>query len=137
MFGWGGRARRDAEAAARVDQLRASATSFGGHAHIVLILQVYQQVKRGTKAYVQLDGAGWTRDAFFWWVRLEPGSMVVATSSTGWGPHTRRSDVLWVGSEYSPAGTGIHGVASAADVKRWNRHYRRPWKIAQRSATTP
>ena len=123
MFGWGARARRDAEAAARVDQLRASASTFGGR--VVLILQVYQQVKRGTKAYVQLDGVGWTRDAFFWWVRLEPGSMVVATSSTGWGPHTRREDVLWVGGEHRPAGTGIHAVAPAADVKRWERHHRR------------
>ena len=55
----------------------------------------------------------------------------------GLGSATKRSDVLWVGSEYSPAGTGIYGVASAADVKRWNRHYRRQWKNAQRSAATP
>ena len=64
LFGWGARkARRDAEAAAWVDGRRADAYASRGQA--VMILRVYQQVERGTKAYVQLDGQPWTRDAFF------------------------------------------------------------------------
>lgn len=125
MFGWFGRARRDAAAAARVDELRSRVRSAGDHVHLVLILQVYQQVHRGTKAFVQLEGSEWTRDAFFWWVWMEAGSMAAVTSSVGWGPHSQRDDVLWVGGRDLPAGTGIYGIAPAADVRRWNRHHSR------------
>lgn len=124
LFWWGARrAWRDAETAAWVDDLRASAYASRGQA--VIILQVYQRVKRGTKAYVQLDGQPWTRDAFFWWVDITAGSMVLVHASTGWGPHTNRDDVLWIGSEDLPAGAGIFAVIASGDLKRWKRHYRR------------
>lgn len=124
MFGWGAtRARRDADTAAWVDGQRANAYASRGQA--VLILQIYQRVKRGTKAYVQLDGQPWTRDAFFWHMDITAGSMVLVQTSTGWGPHTNRDDVLWIGSKDLPAGSGIFAVIAAGDLKRWSRHYRR------------
>lgn len=124
MFGWAARrARRDAGTAAWVDEQRANAYASGGQA--LMILQVYQQSRRGMKVYVQLDGQPWTRDAFFWWVIVTAGSMVLVRASTGWGPHTNRDDVLWIGSKNLPAGTGIFAVIVPGDVKRWSRHYRR------------
>jgi len=101
-----------------------------------MILQVYQQLRRGTKAYVQLDGHPWTRDAFFWWTPVNVGSMVVVTTTTGWGSHTNRNDVLWIGRERPTGAHGIHAVIPAADVKRWARHYRRLSKTTQRLTDT-
>ena len=63
-------------------------------------------------------------DAFFWHdVRITVGSLVLVRTSTGWGPHTNRDDVLWIGSKNEPAGTGIFAVIPSAAVKRWQRHY--------------
>jgi hypothetical protein len=79
------------------------------------------------QAFIELDRVpGWTRDAFFWWMHsIHPGQMLSVHMSQGWGPHTQRSDVLWIGSEHDLAGTGIGGAVPAADVRRWARHHAR------------
>jgi len=124
MFKWGvKRARRDADTAGWVDSQRASTYAAGGQS--LLILQVYQRVKRGAKAYVYLDDQPWKRDAFFWDTSVTAGTMVLVRTATGWGPHTNRNDVLWIGSKHQPAADEILAVISAGDLKRWQRHNRR------------
>lgn len=51
------------------------------------------------------------------------GSVVAVSISEGWGPHTRRDDVLFIGSRGLP---GVHATLNAATVRRVQRQHRRP-----------
>lgn len=93
-------------------------------ANVLLILQVYQTGRNGSKAYIQLVGTHWTRDAYFWWTPVIPGSIVIA-SDTGWTGPTVRDDALRIGGKDLPPGTGIITVIPSYQVKRWSRHHRR------------
>lgn len=62
-------------------------------------------------------------DAWFWWSRVEPDEIAAVEASTGYGPHTPREDVLYIGDERT--GSGIQHVMSAHDAKRAERHLKR------------
>lgn len=84
---------------------------------------VYLSGRTGSKAIVYLFGQpGYRQDAWFWHAHVQQGSVVAVHSSQGWGPHTRRDDVLFVGSEHR--GSGIYAVVDAEAMKRVLRHSR-------------
>lgn len=60
------------------------------------------------------------RDAFFWRTQVAPGAVVAVKLSEGWGPHTRRDDVLFIGSQDR---AGVHATLDAATVRRAQRHH--------------
>jgi hypothetical protein len=119
---WTWRRRRDARAYAVVGETRDFAARLPG-SEVLFVQSVYQEAWRGTKAVVYLERSGQVRDAWFWWDRVHPGQMALVQASTGYGPHTPREDVLYVGSERT--GSGIHRVISKRDVKHARRHYKR------------
>jgi hypothetical protein len=83
---------------------------------------VYQQARRGTKAIVRHDNFGSYRDAWFWWARVQPGQMVLVHATNGWGPHTGRDNVLYVGGERT--GAGVLEVVDPRTLAAARRHYR-------------
>lgn len=90
------RRRRDADAWARLEEVRARVAVSHG-IRLLYVVSVYQRARRGAKAIVETDdGRRW--DAWFWHHRPQPGSAVAAAVSLGWGPHNER-DVLYVGWE--------------------------------------
>ena len=103
-------------------EMRARAAQTAG-VEMIFVRQVYQYAQRGTKAVVAFDTTAEHRDAWFWWSRVNPGQMAAVRISTGWGPHTQRDGVVYVGSELT--GSGICEVLSARDVTRARRHYER------------
>jgi hypothetical protein len=113
--------RRDAAAAQRWDAFHAYATAH--HLQMVYIQQVYQRASTGSKAYVSIynDPTAATRDTWFWWAQVQQGSVVAVHPSEGWGPHTRRDDVLFIGTEQSrrPA---IYATVDAKSLRRACRH---------------
>jgi hypothetical protein len=114
------RAERDANAAAQLYELRERARSSGRGAYVVHVLSVYQQARRGTKAFVKNDATGAVRDAWFWWSRIKPGEILLVEASSGWGPHSGRTDVLYVGGEHR--GRGISQGLPSGTAKRARRH---------------
>jgi hypothetical protein len=116
------RAGRDAHAYAALSEMRERTTRLPG-VEVVFVQYVYQYARRGTKAIVRLDRTGEQRDAWFWWSRVRPGQMAGVQVSTGWGPHSERDGVLYVGGEHT--GSGIHQLMSSRDVNRARRHYER------------
>lgn len=66
---------------------------------------------------------GSMRDARFWRTQVAPGSVVAVNVSEGWGPHTRRSDVLFIGAQDR---AGVYATLDAATVRRAQRHDNRP-----------
>jgi hypothetical protein len=116
------RAGRDAQAYAALGAMRERVARLPG-GEVVFVQFVYQHARRGTKAVVRLDSTGEQRDAWFWWSRVRPGQMAAVQVSTGWGPHTQRDGVLYVGGEQ--AGSAIHELMSSRDVIRAGRHYER------------
>lgn len=91
---------------------------------------VYKRGHRGSKAHVSIYGditrAG--RDSWFWWHQVQPGSVVAVSGvSQGWGPHTLRDDVLYVGDEHDHH-DGVQATFGARELARaqrhWNRHQR-------------
>lgn len=119
---WEWRRRRDARAHAILSGMRDYAADLPG-CEVVFVGSVYQNARRGTKAVVYLERTGEGRDAWFWWARVRAGQMAVVKASTGYGPHTPRDDVLYVGGERT--GSGIHWIMSARNVKRARRHDKR------------
>lgn|ERR1700722_3154672 len=96
--------------------------------HMLGIDSVYLNGRTGSKAIVYLFGQpGYRRDAWFWHARVQLGSVVAVHLSQGWGPHTGRDDVLYVGSEHR--GSGIYAVVDAQAVKRVLRHSRTPANV--------
>lgn len=120
FFEW--RRRRDAQAHDVLGEMRDYVAHMPG-GDIVWVGSVYQEGRRGTKAVVYLERTGEHRDAWFWWSRVRPGEIAAVEASTGYGPHTPRDDVLYVGTERT--GTGIHYIMSARMAKRAGRHLKR------------
>lgn len=110
--------------ATAVDAELEAALATSAEANVLLILQVYRTGRNGSKAYVQLVGTDWTRDAYFWWTPVIPGSIVIA-ADTGWTGPADRDDALRIGGKDLPPGTGIISVIPPYRVKRWSRHHRR------------
>jgi hypothetical protein len=88
---------------------------------LVHVQQVYQYAQRGTKAIVRDDASGYVSDAWFWWERVAPGQAVAVHASRGWGPHTGRNNVLYVGQEGNRI-SGVLEILSSGTVARAGRH---------------
>ncbi len=87
------------------------------HAHQLSplwVVQVTSRNRRGAKAIVA-DETGWRRDAWFWWYYPDSGDLLLCAAETGWGPHTQREGVVYVGGEQTGSGV-VHRIAPA-DLK--------------------
>jgi hypothetical protein len=101
-----GRVRRDAAAAARVDH--ACAWAAGQGLHQLYVMGVYQHAHRGSKALVGVNGDQQVIDAWFWWHQVHPGELVFVRLSVGWGTHTSREGVHYIGGR--EGGSGVLAV---------------------------
>lgn len=104
---------------------------FHGHAtanalQMLYIEDVYQHAARGSKAYVSIygDSSGIRRDAWFWWAQVHKGSVVAVQPTVGWGPHSGRENVLYIGTEASHQ-SGVYGAVDARTLTRAHRHLNR------------
>ena len=116
------RAVRDEQAAARLAEVRAWADG-SSQRQLVQVQSVYQHSRRGTKAFVRLDRTQQVRDAWFWWSKIAPGTLVAVAASSGWGPHHGRENVLYIGSERG--GPGIYAQLPPKILAAAERHARR------------
>lgn len=92
---------------------------------LLYVQRIYKRQPNGCKAQVSIygDSESTLRDAWFWRTQVAPGSVVAVNVSEGWGPHTRRDDVLFIGSQDRP---GVHATLDAATVRRAQRQHHRP-----------
>lgn len=91
------RRRARAELAARwvrLEQQRASARAQG--AFLVQAVNVYQRARRGSKAWVVWCDTGVRQDTWFWHWHVPPGAYVLVRGGSGFGPHNRNPNVLYV-----------------------------------------
>jgi hypothetical protein len=107
-------------AAADLHHVRERVAATPGMA-LVHVQQVYQHATRGTKAIVRDDASGYVSDAWFWWARVAPGQAVAVYASRGWGPHTGRDNVLYVGREENRT-SGVLEILLSGTVARAARH---------------
>lgn len=87
--------------------------------HLVRVLQVYQVARKGTKCVIE-HARGGTQDAWFWSFRPRRGSVLIVRSSSGYGLHTNRAHVMYVGSR----NTG-HGVLECIPASAWRAAIKR------------
>ncbi len=113
MFG-----RRDARAAAR--WVRFAEHAADNRLTIVHVIGVYQLAWNGTKAIIAVYGDPQARDAWFWWDTVERGATLAVATSSGYGPHTQRDDVVFVGGQ--TAGSGVYDRLSSKVLARAQRH---------------
>lgn len=122
---FGGRKRRDEQAAQWLTRVRWRVGQTEG-AFIVHVQEVQRCIANGTKAYVWVEDGGWRgQDTFFWHYFVRAGETLAVQGRQGWGPHTMRPDVLFIGSDVQH---GVYeslpvGTAAAAE-----RHFRRVQK---------
>jgi hypothetical protein len=107
--------RGDARCAKLFGDLSTHASSVGGE--LLFVERVYLVASRGTKAVVQKSGGPAYFDAWFWWARVEPGSVVSVMMNAGWGSHRNVDGILYVST--------IYGGLCARDYRRAQRHWRR------------
>lgn len=90
------------------------------------------------KAYMSIygDSSGIRRDAWFWWEQVHKGSVVAVRPTVGWGPHSGREDVLYIGTEVSHQ-SGVYGAVDATTLTRANRHIYRQQVNQANSTTSP
>ena len=105
---WQFRKRKDERCAQITSQFYENARR---HRHsLVTVLTPTQFARRGSKAIISVDG-GPPCDAWFWWFRVAPGQVVAVDHiGQGWGPHTHRHGVIYIGSA---AACGAHAWLSA------------------------
>lgn len=99
-----------------------------GHGWTLLYVQnVYQHAQRGSKAMVSIygDATGISRDAWFWWDQVQRGSVVAVSHSQGWGPHTNRDNVLYIGNQAPGQQSGVYATFGSKELVRAQRHFRR------------
>ncbi|AKS33509.1 hypothetical protein [Mycolicibacterium goodii] len=115
---------RDAAAAQSWASFHGYATANG--LQMLYVEHVYQRAARGSKAHVSIygDPSGNKRDAWFWWTQVQKGSVVAVRPTVGWGPHTRRDDVLYIGTEVSRQ-SGVYGGIDARTLTNARRHNNR------------
>lgn len=113
MFG-----RRDARAAAKWVRFAGHAAHYG--LTIVHVVDVYQLARNGTKAVVTVYGDHQARDAWFWWDRVEIGTTLAVAFSSGYGPHSHRDGVIFVGGQMT--GSGVYDRLSSKTLDRAQRH---------------
>ncbi|MFK4299627.1 hypothetical protein ABH924_004812 [Arthrobacter sp. GAS37] len=93
---------RDAAASARANGLR-----------LVRIRTIYQVAQRGTKCLVENED-GSIQDVWFWFYFPHIGQVLVVDGGTGYGQHTHRDGVLYIGSH-----SGQHGVHGQIPPQAW------------------
>lgn len=113
MFG-----RRNARAAAKWVRFAEHAARDG--LTIVHIVDVYQVARNGTKAVITVYGDHLARDAWFWWETVEAGTTLAVMFSSGYGPHSHRDGVIFVGDRTT--GSGVHDRLSSKALARAQRH---------------
>lgn len=113
--------RRDRRAAAEWSRFASHAAHYD--LAIVTVVEVYQLAHHGTKALVILHGEPLFRDAWFWWDRVRAGTTVAVALSSGYGPHTHRDGVIYIGGQES--GSGVYDSVSARTLRHAQRHHRR------------
>lgn len=93
---------------------------------LLYVQNVYQHAQRGSKAMVSIygDTTGTSRDAWFWWEQVQHGSVVAVSHSQGWGPHTNRDGVLYIGNQ-ATGQSGVYATFGSKELVRAQRHYRR------------
>ena len=107
--------RKDAAAASALEQMRYS-TGVNRGTLVVHVVRVYQIARRGTKAVVEMDSNGRTRDAWFWYGRVARGQCHLVSASSGYGPHTNCDNVLYIGHE-----GGTHGILQTLSPRQARR----------------
>jgi len=110
--------RKDAAAASALEQMRYS-TGVDRGTLVVHVVRVYQIARRGTKAVVEMDSNGRTRDAWFWYGRVARGQCHLVSASSGYGPHTNCDNVLYIGHE-----GGTHGILQTLSPRQARRALR-------------
>jgi len=110
--------RKDAAAASALEQMRYS-TGVNRGTLVVHVVRVYQIARRGTKAVVEMDSNGRTRDAWFWYGRVARGQCHLVSASSGYGPHTNCDNVLYIGHE-----GGTHGILQTLSPRQARRALR-------------
>ncbi|MER6971117.1 hypothetical protein ABT304_08695 [Nocardioides sp. NPDC000445] len=109
---------RDARAAAKWVRFARHAAHYG--LTIVHVVDVYQLAPNGTKAVITVYGDPQARDAWFWWDRVDVGTTLAVAFSSGYGPHSHRDDVIFVGSKMT--GSGVYDRLSSRTLDRAQRH---------------
>jgi hypothetical protein len=122
--GWSRRRRRsDAQAAAQLASLRSVADPHSG-VYVVHVRSVYQRGRGGAKAWIVFEGFSELRDSWFWHSPgIAAGQVLAVTPQIGYGPHTRREGVVFIGDKWQ--GTGIRAALPAHVVKAADRHHER------------
>lgn len=113
MFG-----RRDARAAAKWVRFAEHAAHHG--LTIVHIVDVYEVARNGTKAVITVYGSPRAHDAWFWWDNVAVGTTLAVALSTGYGPHTHRDGVIFVGGQTT--GSGVYDRLGPRVLARAQRH---------------
>lgn len=90
---------------------------------IVTVRDVYQCAQHGTKAVITLYGEAQVHDAWFWWDRVTAGATLAVAMSSGYGPHSHREGVIYIGSQTN--GSGVYDALSAKTLRRAQRHHLR------------
>jgi len=123
LFRWlqGPMIRRDEQAATA--WIRFAQTAAAQGQKVLVVQSIYLVGRRGTKALVCAAHGGPPQDTWFWWSRLHKGAAVAVSSNIGYGPHTKRDDVIFVGSEQG--GSGVHALIPEVTLRRARRHERR------------
>lgn len=121
--------KRDAAAAQAWAAFHQYATNYGWS--LLYIQNVYQHAHRGSKALVSIygDPTSASRDTWFWWHQVQPGSVVAVHLNQGWGPHTCRDDVLYIGNNAPTPQSGIYATFSTQELTRAQRHFRRHFPL--------
>ncbi|CAM5737873.1 hypothetical protein ACM0CU_24130 [Mycobacteroides abscessus subsp. abscessus] len=94
---------------------------------LLYVHDVYQNGHNGSKAHVSIydDPAKGQRDSWFWWHHVQAGSVVAVNSfGEGWGPHTGKNGVLYIGDEHTHQ-SGVQATFAAAELARARRHWSR------------
>ncbi|MFF3693223.1 hypothetical protein [Streptomyces sp. NPDC002221] len=67
-----------------------------GQGQPLQVTRVYQRGRRGSKAVVTWCDTGWQQDAWFWNWHVPVGAYLLVNASSGYGPHSRNPNVLYV-----------------------------------------
>jgi hypothetical protein len=116
---------RDAAAAHTWANFHHCAVSNGWQ--LLEVHSVYERWPPGSKAYVSRygDAARVVSDSWFWWHHVQPGSVVAVRGlGMGWGSHTGKDGVLYIGSEYDRQ-SGVQATFGAKELTRAQRHWHR------------
>lgn len=94
--------------------------SRGPGVHLALVLEVYQEARRGSKAIIQWQTTGQCQDTWFQHQHGLAGRYVLVTGgSSGWGPHNANPNVFYVAPDT------VIGIVSGDAPLAWQRHQQR------------